>query len=368
MIFNGKTKSVTLILTQQCNLSCVYCYESKKTFSCMSFATAQKILYSELTANDSTEFVDINLFGGEPFLQFDLIRQITDFLLSNSFPKKWNLSTITNGTLVHDEIQEWLISHRNIFSLSLSLDGSKRSHDLNRNNSFDQIDLAFFKNFFDTRIKMTISQYTLPALSEDVIFLHSQGFSIANNLAYGIPWDNPIYYSTLISELEKLIEYYIKHPDISECSMLSFPYMEISRNHGKFYRNCSAGHELHAYDTDGVLYPCHMLTPFSVGMEKAPSVNKIVFPDNELDPLLLDNHCYNCSILSSCQTCYASNFIEFGNIYHRNPAMCKINRIIFHAKASLYAQKWDRKLLSLSLEEEKALLDAIQLVEKLPLT
>lgn len=333
----------------------------------MSLSVAQKILSSELTATDSTEFVDINLFGGEPFLQFDLICEITDFLLSHSFPKKWKLSTITNGTLVHGKIQEWLILHRDIISLSLSLDGARASHNLNRNNSFDQIDLDFFKTNFDTRIKMTISQYTLSFLSEDVIYLHSQGFSIANNLAYGIPWNKSIYFSTLVSELETLIVYYLENPTIHECSMLRFPYMEISKNYGKFYRNCSAGHELHVYDTDGKSYSCHMLTPFSIGIEKSKLAQKIVFPDNELSPSLLDENCRNCPILSSCQTCYASNFIEFGNIYYRNPDMCKINRIIFHAKAALYAQKWDRKHLKLSLEEENALLKAIQLIEKLSL-
>ena len=102
------TKIIILTLTNQCNLNCVYCYEHNKELRTMPVETALEIVEREMTANDGSNFVCIYYFGGEPFLQFETIRQIHSYLKSKTWSKGWFGFSTTNGTLVHDEIQDWL--------------------------------------------------------------------------------------------------------------------------------------------------------------------------------------------------------------------------------------------------------------------
>ena len=44
MSSNIKTKSITLVLTHQCNLACTYCYEKHKDNQRMSFDVANQII------------------------------------------------------------------------------------------------------------------------------------------------------------------------------------------------------------------------------------------------------------------------------------------------------------------------------------
>lgn len=60
-------KQITLVITEQCNLDCAYCYENRKSFKKMDFGTAKKIIDKELTDEENYEEITIDLFGGEPF-------------------------------------------------------------------------------------------------------------------------------------------------------------------------------------------------------------------------------------------------------------------------------------------------------------
>ena len=71
--FEEKTqRNISLIVTERCNLSCVYCYEHNKSAKQMTFDVAKKIIDEELINLDKYEYM-IDFFGGEPFLNFELI-------------------------------------------------------------------------------------------------------------------------------------------------------------------------------------------------------------------------------------------------------------------------------------------------------
>lgn len=46
----------------------------------MDFATAKQIIDRELSNASDVEEFEFDLFGGEPFLEFDLIKQITEYI------------------------------------------------------------------------------------------------------------------------------------------------------------------------------------------------------------------------------------------------------------------------------------------------
>ncbi len=213
-----KIKTITITLTQSCNLKCSYCYEKNKSPKVMTFNVAQQIIDKELQNKDKYTGFEIDLFGGEPFLQFELIKQITDYACQklNDFPHTIFLTT--NGTLVHGDVQKWLIDHKDCVICGLSLDGTREMHNTNRSNSFDSIDIDFFaENYPMQDIKMTISRETLPTMAEGVIYAHKRGFEVSCNLAYGIDWSDPDNVAILDRELHKLIDFYIANPQINPC-------------------------------------------------------------------------------------------------------------------------------------------------------
>ena len=94
-----------LILTHQCNLNCKYCYEKHKDCQSMEFEIAKQIIdneYKKALDQNSSLFV-ISLFGGEPNLKFELIKQIEEYLTSLDYNIPYVLSITTNGVNFTEE-------------------------------------------------------------------------------------------------------------------------------------------------------------------------------------------------------------------------------------------------------------------------
>ena len=85
-----------MILTKKCQLKCTYCYEKAKNASSMDFETAKSIIQKELENDKSIESVHIDFFGGEPFLAFNVMKELVDYLKSDNFGKDFYITTIKN--------------------------------------------------------------------------------------------------------------------------------------------------------------------------------------------------------------------------------------------------------------------------------
>lgn len=107
------------------HISCTYCYEYHKSNRRMSVETAKSIVDYELKNFADFEGIEFDLFGGEPFLAFDLVREITDYICSKKGDIPCTVFATTNGTLVHGEVQDWLREHVGCFICGLSLDGTR---------------------------------------------------------------------------------------------------------------------------------------------------------------------------------------------------------------------------------------------------
>lgn len=356
-----KTKSVTLTLTEDCNLNCTYCYENHKTHRLMDFGIAKSILETELNGNEDYDIVAIDLFGGEPFLAFDLMQKIVSYLRTQTYKKRYFLSVSTNGTLVHGDIQKWLIENSDLLTIGLSLDGTKEMHDINRCNSFDLIDLDFYKKYYsDQSVKMTISQESLSQLFEGVKFCHENGLTVNCNLAYGIDWSNPNNKEILERELMKLINYYIDKPNITPCSIIGSAIHQIGYDgESKLsHKWCGAGTHISTYDVEGNQYPCQFFTPLSAGEEKSKKAKTIEFLDYIPDSLL-SPECVICPIKEACPTCYGSNYVSTGNIYQKDINMCELTKIIILARSFYYAKLLSLDRISLDEVDRQALIRAI---------
>ena len=107
---NDESKTVTFIVTKDCQLVCKYCYlVGKNSKERMSFETAKKSIDYLLSSpkHSNEEAVVFEFIGGEPFLEIDLIDQICDYIKTQLYIKEhhwfnaYRFSFSTNGLNYH---------------------------------------------------------------------------------------------------------------------------------------------------------------------------------------------------------------------------------------------------------------------------
>ncbi len=328
---------LSFVVTHECNLNCVYCYESTRDKQKIT-AEQVKAIIAEYLNKEELKNVQIDFFGGEPWLKFALIKEVCEWVWSKEWKNSYKFFTTTNGTLVHGEIQEWLRQNRGRFWCGLSLDGTKETHDKNRCNSFDKIDKDFFLECWPTQpVKMTISKDSVANLSHDIIYLQQLGFKVdGTNFAEGIDWSDKKYIAIVSRELEKLVAFYLEHPEYEVPPILNMAlhYCESPKNTKKW---CGNGWNMAIYDIDGRKYPCQFFTPMTIEAEKFAEVKDIDFTD---DTLFLDTYCVeNCYFHNICSTCYGANFLSTGKVNVKDKSKCNLLKVRAYYAAALLANK-----------------------------
>lgn len=330
------TSSLMLILTNQCNLRCVYCYENSDC-QVMSFETARDILDRQLRRRAPGERARIEFFGGEVLTQFPLLKRICEYALQTYEHLDLHFAITTNGTLMHGEIQSWFAEHGDCFDCTLSLDGTPAMHDRNRRTrggggSYSLIDTAFFlKNWPRCTAKMTISDRTLPEMAEGIMAIEAMGFACKATFASGIAWDVPAIRDTLTAELEKLVAYYSEN-DRPLCHLFDLDLRAIFSKPDAPFRYCDAGVGRVCYDVRGRQYPCQGLASVSLGEEKARLFENERFADFSLQD---GNPCKTCRWLRVCRTCFAANYLETGCIENVDRNTCYLNRMSILASSAI---------------------------------
>lgn len=320
---NKNMRYVTFIVTQNCNLKCTYCYEHNKTCNSFNVELVKSIIEKELSIKDDYTEICFDFFGGEPFLEFNKIKEIVDYFKTKKYDKTVYFFAGTNGTMINQDVQKWLMENKDIFQIALSLDGTREMHNLNRSNSYDLIPIDFFaKEFTNISVKATISPQTIGNLAEGVMHLHNLGFkNISCNLAVGVDWSSEIYANILEKELNKLISFYIENKNIKPCNLLDYKIENAAHpNNGKAIKFCGAGTRTKVYDIDGKVYPCQYFLPLTIG-EKSNYPIKVNFTDiiNIKD---MDQKCQNCVAVNICPSCYGSNYQETGDIHKKDENFC----------------------------------------------
>jgi len=130
-----------LLVTDVCNCKCSYCYvenniPSEYKYSKMTKEIAESgiEIFSNLINENNIIRPKIIFYGGEPLLNFPVIEstvtQIEEKINSQKLPKLTEKILNTNGTLINNDIAEFL--HKNRVVVSLSLDGPEKIHNLTR--------------------------------------------------------------------------------------------------------------------------------------------------------------------------------------------------------------------------------------------
>lgn len=133
---NEGMQQLILQLTQNCNLRCKYCVYSGSyknrvhTNKRMTFEVAKEAIDYYYLHSRATDIVRIGLYGGEPLLEFDLIKKITEYCERVFAGKELRINMTTNATLLNEEIVDFLQRHN--FDLMVSLDGPESVQDKSR--------------------------------------------------------------------------------------------------------------------------------------------------------------------------------------------------------------------------------------------
>lgn len=124
-----------LIMTEKCNFACDYCfierYMDQKKTNVMTKEIAKKAIdfYVRQIGLDKSRFSEkkeILFYGGEPLSNFSVVEYcanvIHDYVQKGILPNETNLSMVTNGTFINDEVAKKLNDLG--ISFSISLDGA----------------------------------------------------------------------------------------------------------------------------------------------------------------------------------------------------------------------------------------------------
>ena len=95
----------------------------------MSFEVGKKALDFLVANSGSRVNLEVDFFGGEPLMNWDVVKQLVEYgrSLEESNHKKFRFTLTTNGVLLNDEIMEYL--NKEMSNVVLSLDGRKEVND-----------------------------------------------------------------------------------------------------------------------------------------------------------------------------------------------------------------------------------------------
>ncbi|AAK80236.1 uncharacterized protein BJV85_001604 [Clostridium acetobutylicum] len=360
-------KALCLNIAHDCNLKCKYCFadegEYKGCREIMSPEVAKKSIDFVIKHSGPRKNIEVDLFGGEPLMAFDTIKQVVEYAKKEE--KKYNknirFTMTTNATLLNDEIMDYL--DKNMGNIILSFDGRKEVNDKVRvradgTGSHDAI-LKNIKKMVARRDKS--KQYYVRGtftrnntdFFEDVKYIADMGFKEISIEPVVLPDDHNL--SLREEDIPQIFEQYDKlYKDMikrhKEGKEIKFYHFNIDINGGpcvyKRISGCGAGHEYVSITPSGDVYPCHQF----VGNEDF-KMGTIYDDDNinkEMGNEFREAHIYN---KPKCRECWARFYCSGGcqaNNYNFNGDMhipyeigCKMQKKRIECAIALKAQMVD---------------------------
>ena len=373
---SGRAKNITFIVTKDCQLACKYCYlVGKNETERMKWDVAKKaidyILSNEYLFKE--ESVVWDFIGGEPFLEIELIDKICDYLKVQMFEKNhhwfnsYRFSFSTNGINYHSEkVQNFIKKNHSHLSIGITIDGTKKKHDLNRIWKGDGPERGSYENvvkniplwleqFPNSGTKVTISSADIPYISESVLHLFDLGIHEVNiNCVFENVWkegDDKLFEDQLMKLADSIID-----NGLYEDYFCSFFVENLGKPMDKNLRNenwCGAGMML-SIDAAGNFYPCTRFAQYSLREKKAWIIGNVDegINQNKLRPFLTLNRCtqskqecIDCEVAEGCAWCQGENYdaADTNTIYQRATAICKMHKARVRAN-NYYWNKLYRKL------------------------
>lgn len=344
-------------VSHRCNLDCTYCYAQGGNFGgpgeMMSETTARSAVDFLLRESGTHRTCIVNFDGGEPFLNFPLVKSTTAYarVKARQWGKQVRFNISTNGTLLAKENMDFLT--QNSFGIGISIDGDQSTHDgarkfKNGRGSYETLskrllDTDLFKLRKPAHARATITRESLHC-SRTVSHLYNMGFRVIYlEPAAGSaqPWVIDREDLEIIKhEFDKIAEFYKERLFEGDFFILRNFFQPLQKIHQKSRtgHRCAAGRRTLAACPDGSLYPCYKF----VGVKNHIMGN---VSDGTLDKTVsarfMGNH---VNRKSTCKDCWA-RYICGGGC----PYLAEISNDNISIKDDLDCE-FTRHLIKLSLE------------------
>lgn len=353
--------AVTLMIAQECNLKCKYCYGEGGEYQERGKMTSDIAIKAVdfLIENTQQKELLIVFFGGEPLMNFDLIKVVVEYCKDKEkhIDKKFRFSMTTNGTLINDEIEEY-IRENNIF-VQISIDGRKEVNDINRFNSngegiFDKViaKTGSLRTVRRVSARATISKDNLN-LCDNFTTLDQLNFSrIPMVAAQNLLSDED--YDIFIKEQSKLIELLekmIKSKEFNRAKKMSIQMTGLKKIHNTQRKSliCGVGSNFVAIDIKGNIFPCHRFVA-----NKGYSLGSIIhnnFDNNSfVEQIRIKNHtqCQQCWAKLLCMGhCPNENLVNSGDINYSLEKVCKSTKAMYKDLIRVYMNLSEEEKLKL---------------------
>ncbi len=330
-------KHLELMVTHDCNMRCRYCYGSHgmqewesepylygSKRKGMSIDMAKKGV--DFLFNNSGKQKELSLifFGGEPLLEFRLIKEIVPYVREKeeNTGKKVNMSLVTNGILLSDEIVDFIV--KNEIGCQVSIDGPETIHNLNRilpnrKGSYDLV-VSGIKRLISKRPDRVPARVTIPrgTVNIPLVLEHllSLGFGSVHTEPSVAGAGDLIVTDEDVEEIKRQIESVAiflvdnvrKNNYFNYTNLVRFIRMtRIVKDRSPYF--CGAFRTYFALSQDGVFYPCHRF----VGIEdyRMGDIEKGL--DLKLQEKILDLSVDNRQL---CKSCWVRYFCGGGCWHH----------------------------------------------------
>ena len=274
---SGVVKALCLHIAHTCNLNCSYCFASQGNYhgerAVMSFEVGKQALDFLVENSKGRRNLEVDFFGGEPLLNFEVVKQLVAYARSieKEKGKNFRFTLTTNGILIDDDVIDF--ANREMSNVVLSLDGRKEIHDRFRvdyagKGSWDRIVPKFqklveargHKNYY---MRGTFT-HANPDFLKDIETMLDLGFTELSMEPVVCAPDDPSAlteedFPIVTEQYEKLAELMLKRH--REGKPFTFYHYMIDLKGGpciyKRVSGCGSGTEYMAVTPWGDLYPCH---------------------------------------------------------------------------------------------------------------
>ncbi len=301
-------------VTNKCNLHCKYCYERKLNTvqGNIDEKNAVRIIDFINSRNDANI---VYLFGGEPLLYKDLLRNFISKIKARQFV------ITTNGMLLDEEFISWACARDTIINVSHDgTDCSDRGIDVNVLNGKIKLLLKYQPK---TLLQLVYTEKTLDLLPENVKYFKNLGIKKASLVmdSNTAPADPDGFADRLRDAWEEVIK--IKDIFILELHDKRKLIKEISE--GKQQSKCEICKKKMFINWDGKIYPCvqfQNITEYQCGdiyTGLTPEHTTITHPDYSS----LSHRCENCEIAMYCRnSCACKKMATTGTLTDISEALC----------------------------------------------
>ncbi len=330
---SGVIKALCLHIAHTCNLNCLYCFASQGKYhgerALMSYEVGKRALDFLVENSGSRRNLEVDFFGGEPLMNFDVVKKLVEYARSieEEKNKHFRFTLTTNGVLVDDDVIEF--ANREMSNVVLSLDGRKEVHDRYRvdyagNGSWEKI-VPKFQKFVKERgdkdyyMRGTFT-HANPDFLEDIKTMLDLGFTQLSMEPVVAAADDP---SALTEDDKPIVER--QYEELAKLMLkrdkegrpFTFYHYMIDLKGGpciyKRISGCGSGTEYMAVTPWGDLYPCHQF----VGDEKF----KLGDIYNGVTNKSIQNVFASCNVYArpDCADCWAKLYCSGGcaaNAYH----------------------------------------------------